>query len=80
MVEGSGDVLVPSVMVKCDVFDLSLYLFYCGHDHSLEMFRFENYNLVVVVFALFMVCSSAKQVSFLVCHTWFVVKREVVFS
>ncbi len=79
MVEGSGDVLVPSVVVECSTLDLGLYLFYCGYDHGLEVFGFENYDFIVIIFALFMVCPLTKQVSFLVRHSWFVVKREVVF-
>ncbi len=79
MAERHGDVLVPSVVVKHGVLDLGLYLFYGGHNHCPEVLGFENYDFIVIVFALFMVCSSTKQVSFLVRHPWFVVKREVVF-
>ncbi len=78
MVEGSGDVLVPSVVVECSTLDLGLYLLYCGHDHCLKVLRFENYDFIVIIFALFMLCSLTKQVSFLVRRSWFVVKREVV--
>ncbi len=80
MVEGRRDVLVPSVVVECGVLDFGLYFFDGGHNHCLEVFRFENHNLVVVLFALLMICSSTKQVSFLVCRSWFVVKREVILS
>ncbi len=79
MVEGSGNILVPLVMVKHNMFDLGLYLFYCGHDHCLEVLGFENYDFIVIVFALFVVCPLTKQVGFFVCRPWFVVKREVVF-
>ncbi len=78
MVEGSRDVLVPLVVVECSVLDLGLYLLYGGHDHCSEVLGLENYDFIVIVFALLMVCSSTKQVSFLVHRSWFVVKREVV--
>ncbi len=78
MVEGSRDVLVPLVVVKCSTLDLGLYLLYCGHDHCLEVLGFENYDFIIIISALFMVCPSTKQVSFLVHRSWFVVKREVV--
>ncbi len=79
VVEGSRDVLVPSVVVERSTLDLGLYFLYCGHDHCLEVLGFENYDFVIIIFALFMVCPSTKQVSFLVHCSWFVVKREVVF-
>ncbi len=80
IIEGSRDVLVPSVMVECGVLDLGLYFLYCGHDHCPEMLGFENYDLIVIIFALLMVCPLTKQVGFLVHRTWFMVKREVVFG
>ncbi len=71
VIEGTRYVLVPQVVVKRSMFDLGLYLFYHGHDHGPEMFGFEDYDFIIIIFALFMVCSLTKQVSFLVCHTWF---------
>ncbi len=67
MVEGSEDVLVPWLVVKHSTFDLALCLFDCGHDHCPEVLGFENYNFIVILFALFVVCTSAEQVGFLVC-------------
>ncbi len=60
MVEGCRDILVPSVVVEHSILDLGLYLFYGGHDHCLEVFGFENHDLVVILFALFMICSLTK--------------------
>ncbi len=80
VVEGSGDVLVPSVVVECSTLDIGLYFLYCGHDRCPEVLRFENYDFIIIILALFMVCSSTKQVGFLVHCSWFVVKREVVFG
>ncbi len=60
MVKGSGNILVPSMMVMRSAFDLVLYFFYCRHDHCPEVFGFENHNLVVIVFALLMVCLVTK--------------------
>ncbi len=79
MVEGYGNVLVPLVVVKCSMLDLGLYLLYCGHDHCPEVLGFENYDFIIIIFALFVVCPLTKQVGFLVRRSWFVVKREVVF-
>ncbi len=79
VVEGSGNVLVPSVVVKCSMLDLGLYLLYGGHNHCPEVLGFETYDFIVIVFALFVVCPLTKQISFLVHRSWFVVKREVVF-
>ncbi len=78
VVEGYRDVLIPSVVVEHGMLDLSSYFFYRGHDHCPEVLRFENYDFIIIVFALFMVCSSTKQVSLFIHHPWFVVKREVV--
>ncbi len=69
MVEGSRDVLIPSVVVEHSTFDFGLYLLYCGHDHCSEVLGFENYDFIIIVFALFMVCPSTNQVGFLVCHS-----------
>ncbi len=80
MDKGSGDILVPLVVVENGMLDLGLYLLYCGHDHCPEVLRFENYDFIVIILALFMVCPSTKQVGFLVHCSWFVVKREVVFG
>ncbi len=78
MVERCGDILVPLVVVKHGLLDLGMNFLCCWHDHCSEVFRFEDYNLIVVLLSLFVICSSTKQVSFLVHHSWFVVKREVV--
>ncbi len=72
--------LVSRVMVECSMFDIRLCFFYCEHEHCSEVLGFENYDFIVVFFALLMVCPLTKQVGFLVCYSWFVVKREVIFS
>ncbi len=78
MVERCGDVLVPSVVVEHGLFDFDMNFLCCRHDHCLEVFGFEDCNLIVVLLSLLVIRSSAKQVSFLVRRSWFVVKREVI--
>ncbi len=60
VVERSGDVLIPSVVVERSTLDLGLDLLDCGHDHCPEVLRFEDYDLIIIVFALLMVCPLTK--------------------
>ncbi len=78
MVERHGDILVPLVVVEHGLLDLGMNFLYCQHDHCLEVFGFEDCNLIIVLLSLLVIRSSAKQVGFLVHRLWFVVKREVV--
>ncbi len=78
MVERCRDILLPSVVVEHGLLDLDMNFLCCRHDHCPEVFRFEDCNLIVVLPSLFVICSSTKQVGFLVCHSWFVMKREVI--
>ncbi len=78
MVERRGDLLVPLVVVECGLLDLDMNFLCCQHDHCPEVFGFEDCNLIVVLLSLFMICSSTKQVGFLVRRSWFVVEREVI--
>ncbi len=80
MVEGHGDVLVPSVVVEHGLLDFGMNLLCCWHDHCPEVFRFEDSNFIVVLLSLFMIRSLTKQVSFLVHCSWLVVEREVVLG
>ncbi len=80
MVERHGDILVPSVVIKRGLLDFGMYFFDGGHDHCPEVFRFEDHDFIVILLALFMICSLTKQVGFLICHSWFVVKREVILG
>ncbi len=72
--------LSPSVVVEHGLFDLGMNFLCCWHDHCLEVFGFEDCNFIIVLLSLLVIRSSTKQVSFLVCHSWFVVKREVVLG
>ncbi len=78
MVERHGDVLVPLVVVERGLLDFDMNFLCCWHDHCPEVFRFEDYNLIVVLLSLLVIRSLTKQVSFLVRRSWLVVKREVV--
>ncbi len=49
------------------------------YDHGFKMFGGKDYDLVVVVLSLVVVCLSAKEVCLLVCGAGFVMKGEVVF-
>ncbi len=80
VIKGSGDIFVPLVMVEHGMLDFRLYFLHGGHDHHPEVLGFKNYDFIVIIFALFVVCPLTKKVSFLVRCSWFVVKREVVFS
>ena len=60
MVEGCGDIFVPSVVVERGLLDFGMNFLNCGHDHCLEVFGFEDYNLIIVLLALFMICSSTE--------------------
>ncbi len=42
MVEGRGDVLVPSVVVERGLFDFGMDFLDCWHDHCPEMLWFED--------------------------------------
>ncbi len=79
VVEGCRDVLVPLVVVERGLLDFGVNFLNCQHDHCPEVFWFEDDNLIIVLLPLFVICSSTKQVSFLVRCSWFVVEREVVF-
>ncbi len=78
MVERRGDVLVPSMVVERGLLDFDMDFLSCRHDHCPEVLRFEDCNLIIVLLSLFVIRSSTKQVGFLVCRSWLVVKREVV--
>ncbi len=60
MVEGCRDVLVPSVVVEHGLLDFVMNFLDCRHDHCLEVFWFEDDNLIVVLLPLFVICSSTK--------------------
>ncbi len=57
MVEGRRDVLIPSVVVKRGLLDFGVDFLDCWHDQCLEMFWFEDDNLIIVLLPLFMICS-----------------------
>ncbi len=60
MVERHRDVLVPSVVVECSLFDFDMNFLNYQHDHCLEVFWFEDNNFIVVLLPLFMICSATK--------------------
>ncbi len=50
-----------------------------GHNHCLEIFGFKDYDLVIVISALLVVCSLTKEISLFVGGAGFVVEGEMVF-
>ncbi len=50
-----------------------------GHNnHCTEMFRFKDYNLVIIILVLFMICSSTKEVCLLIGSFGFVMESKVI--
>ncbi len=49
------------------------------HDHGLEMFGGEDYNLVIVFLSLIVIHPSAKEICLLVGGTGFMMESEMVF-
>ncbi len=80
MVERRRDILVPLVVVEHGLFDFGMNFLNCWHDHCPEVFGFEDDNFIIVLLSLLVICSSTKQVGFLVHHSWLVMKREVILS
>ncbi len=60
MVEGCGDVFVPSMVVEHSLFDLCMDFLDCRHDQCPEMFWFEDDNLIIVLLPLFVIRSTTE--------------------
>ncbi len=60
MVEGHGDILVPSVVVERGLLDLGVDFLDCRHDQCPEMLWFEDDNLIVVLLSRVVICSATE--------------------
>ncbi len=52
--------LSQSVVVERGLLDFDINFLDCRHDHFPEVFGFEDYNLIVVLLSLFVICSSTQ--------------------
>ncbi len=50
-----------------------------GHNHCVEVFRIKDYNLIVIILALLVVCSSTEKVHLFVSGAGLMMEGEVVF-
>ncbi len=79
MVEGASNGIVPEVNISGGGFYVLMGLLHGRHDHCLEMFRGQDYYLVIIVLPLIVICLSREKVCLLVGGASFMVESEMVF-
>ncbi len=78
MVERASNGVVPEVNVPGSGFHVLMGFLNGGHDHRLEVFRRQDYYLVIVVLSLVMIRAPREEVRLFVSHTGFMVEGEMV--
>ncbi len=80
MIDGVLDLVIPLLMIASNPFDSFVSFLDRGHNYGTEVLRLEDYDFIIVLFALLVVCALTKQVGLLVGGSGFVVEREVILG